>query len=198
MVSNRVAPAEVSRSATSRAEIGSRPRNFFSCLEYGKYGATTVMRAAEARRAASSMTRSSITRSFTLRPKDWKMKTSRPRTCSRSWTRISPLVQVETTASPTAVPICCATRSDSCRHPLPEKMSRFARPSSIVVPPQSVVQPLGSAFAPGVAVVYHTGGGGMPRGQCNVFATPLPRRDRPQPSAIYAPVWQPTAPSRME
>ena len=59
MVSTRVAPAVASRSATSRAPMEIRGASFLSERAYAKCGMTAVMCAAEAPRAASSISSSS-------------------------------------------------------------------------------------------------------------------------------------------
>src|SRR6516225_1605542 len=69
------------------------------------------MRAADARRAASTMTNSSISVSFAGGQVDCTMKTSRPRTFSISSTFISPSLKRPTYARPSGI---CRLRAMSC------------------------------------------------------------------------------------
>jgi hypothetical protein len=65
IASTRVTPAAVSRSATSRAEIGVRGFDFRSCRAYPKYGITATIEPADALFSASIITSSSMRLSFT-------------------------------------------------------------------------------------------------------------------------------------
>lgn len=86
MVRTRSAPAVRSRSATSRAPMEMRGAFFLSERAYAKCGITTVIRAADAPRAASSMSRSSTRFSCTGGTSGWTMNTSRSRQLASSWT----------------------------------------------------------------------------------------------------------------
>jgi hypothetical protein len=71
MVSTRVAPAVANKSATNRAPIEMRGASFLSERAYAKCGMTAVMWAADAPRAASSMSSSSTRLSCTGGTNDW-------------------------------------------------------------------------------------------------------------------------------
>ena len=73
MVSTRVAPAVASMSATSRAPMEIRGASFLSDRAYAKCGMTAVMWAADAPRAASSISSSSNRFSCTGGTSDWTM-----------------------------------------------------------------------------------------------------------------------------
>src|SRR2546428_159599 len=90
-----------------------------------KYGMTAVIRSAEARRNASTITSNSIKFSFTGGLVDWMTNTSSPRTLSSMRTPISPsakrkmLISASGTSSPAAI---------SCSSPgLPRPLNSFSR-----------------------------------------------------------------------
>src|SRR5690349_16537583 len=154
----RSAPAVLNRSATRRALIGSRPRPFLSCREYGKYGATTVMRFADARLAASSMMRVSIIHSLTGGPKLWMRNRSHPRIETSKRVRISPDAKVRYSVGTSSVLSCAATSAASSGCELPRATTRrffvlatrpgamsFARSSSTVFFLRAIVRLLCAA-----------------------------------------------------
>jgi hypothetical protein len=104
--STRVAPAAVSRSATSLAEIGVRGLTLRSCRAYPKYGINATMEPADARLRASIMMSSSIRLRFGGLQVDCMMKQLTPRTFSPISTKISPSENRSTRERPTTMPSC--------------------------------------------------------------------------------------------
>lgn len=98
-MSTRLTPAEVIKFATSFAEMGTRGWSLRSWRAYPKNGITAMMRPALARRAASTMMRSSITLWFDGGQVGWMMKTSSPRMFSLIFTKLSPSGNAVTSTS---------------------------------------------------------------------------------------------------
>ena len=90
IVTTRLTPAVVNKSATNLDVIGCLGFAFLSCLAYPKYGMIAVISPADALFKASAKTKISIKFSVTGLDVDWTMKTSFPRTDSSISTKISP------------------------------------------------------------------------------------------------------------
>ena len=139
----RSAPAAVSRSATSLAAIGSRPSALRSWREYPYSGQTAVMRLADARLAASSITSCSMIEPFTGSQWLWMMKTSAPRSDSLKRQCDSPFGNVRRFGSPSSTPRCRAMSSASAGWQPPEYTSSF-----FLVTSSSIRRPLSRRRGP--------------------------------------------------
>src|SRR4051794_11257382 len=136
IVSTRSAPASCSRSATKRAEIGSRGFALRSCRAYGNSGTTAVIRFADASFAAWIMKASSMMlRSIGGQPV-WTRNRSAPRIDSSYRTYVSPFANVSSSIAPSSTPMCSAIRcaSSGCERP-DTTISRLPAVRSMKWPP---------------------------------------------------------------